>query len=53
MKIIVSTDAHQTRHMERIIFGVGTARRGWVKKTDVVNTYSLHELLKWLASHDS
>lgn len=53
VKIIVSTDAHQTRHMERIIFGVGTARRGWVKKTDVVNTYSLHELLKWLASHDS
>lgn len=53
VKIIVSTDAHRTQHMERIIFGVGTARRGWVKKTDVVNTYGLSELLKWLASHDS
>lgn len=53
VKIIVSTDAHRTQHMERIIFGVGTARRGWVKKTDVVNTYSLSRLLKWLASHDS
>jgi len=53
VKIIVSTDAHRTEHLERIIFGVGTARRGWVKKTDVVNTYSLSELFEWLASHDS
>ncbi|MCY3625551.1 MAG: DNA polymerase/3'-5' exonuclease PolX [Candidatus Dadabacteria bacterium] len=53
VKIIVSTDAHRTEHLERMIFGVGTARRGWVKKTDVVNTYGLSELLKWLASHDS
>lgn len=53
VKIMVSTDAHRTEHLERIIFGVGTARRGWVKKTDVVNTYGLSELLKWLASHDS
>lgn len=53
VKIIVSTDAHRTEHLERIIFGVGTARRGWVKKTDVVNTYGLSRLLKWLASHDS
>lgn len=53
VKIIVSTDAHRIQHLERIIFGVGTARRGWVKKTDVVNTYGLSELLKWLGSHDS
>ncbi len=53
VKIMVSTDAHRTQHLERIIFGVGTARRGWVKKTDVVNTYGLSELLKWLAGHDS
>lgn len=53
VKIIVSTDAHRIQHLERIIFGVGTARRGWVKKTDVVNTYGLSELLKWLTSHDS
>lgn len=53
VKIIVSTDAHRAQHLERIIFGVGTARRGWVKKTDVVNTYGLSELLKWLGSHDS
>ena len=53
VKIMVSTDAHRTGHLERIIFGVGTARRGWVKKTDVVNTYGLSELLEWLAGHDS
>ena len=53
VRIIVSTDAHSTRHLERIIFGVGTARRGWVKKTDVINTRGLSELLGWLAGHDS
>ena len=53
VKIMVSTDAHRIEHLERIIFGVGTARRGWVKKTNVINTYGLSELLKWLASHDS
>ena len=53
VKIMVSTDAHRIEHLGRIIFGVGTARRGWVKKTDVINTYGLSELLKWLASHDS
>ena len=53
VKIMVSTDAHRIEHLERMIFGVGTARRGWVRKTDVVNTYGLSELLKWLASHDS
>lgn len=53
VKIIVSTDAHMIQQLDRIIFGVGTARRGWVKKTDVVNTYGLPELLEWLASHDS
>ncbi len=50
VKIIVSTDAHRTQHLERIIFGVGTARRGWVRKEDVVNTRSLPDLLKWLGS---
>lgn len=53
VKIMVSTDAHRIQHLERIIFGVGTARRGWVKKTDVVNTYGLSRLLKWLAGHGS
>ncbi len=52
VKLIVSTDAHRTQHLERINFGVGTARRGWAKKTDVVNTYGLNELLTWLASHN-
>ena len=53
VKLIVSTDAHRTEHLERMIFGVGTARRGWAEKKDVANTLSLSELLEWLASHDS
>ena len=32
VKLIVSTDAHRTQHLERINFGVGTARRGMGEK---------------------
>lgn len=52
VKLIVSTDAHRTEHLERMIFGIGTARRGWAEKKDVVNALCLPELLEWLASHD-
>ncbi len=52
VKIIVSTDAHRARHLDRIVFGVATARRGWVKKSDVINTYPLSDLLIWLADHN-
>ncbi len=52
VKIIVSTDAHRTWDLDRIVLGVATARRGWVKKSDVINTYPLSNLLSWLASHN-
>lgn len=48
VKVIISTDSHRADHLPRMIFGVGTARRGWVKKSDVINTYSLKKLMKWL-----
>ena len=53
VRLIVSTDAHRTEHMDRMIFGVGTARRGWARKEDVVNARGLPGLLEWLADRDS
>lgn len=53
VRLIVSTDAHRTEHMDRMIFGVGTARRGWARKEDVINARGLPGLLEWLADRDS
>lgn len=48
--ICINTDAHSTRDLEFIRFGVGQARRGWVEKQNVINTKSLAELRKLLAA---
>ena len=37
----VNTDAHSVPDLERALFGINIARRGWLEKTDVLNTYSL------------
>ncbi len=38
IKFIVSTDAHSTRGMGNLHFGVAMARRGWLQRSDVLNT---------------
>ena len=37
----VNTDAHAVADVGRGLFGINVARRGWLEKTDVLNTYSL------------
>ena len=37
----VNTDAHSVPDLGRALFGINVARRGWLEKTDVLNTYSL------------
>ncbi|MHB8172400.1 MAG: DNA polymerase/3'-5' exonuclease PolX [Thermincolia bacterium] len=44
LKIAVNTDAHHISKLEDMYFGIGTARRGWLEKKDVVNTFTLEEL---------
>lgn len=43
--IAISTDAHNVEHFNMMKFGVATARRGWLEKKDVLNTYKLKDLL--------
>ena len=45
MKIIISTDAHHPDHFPFMRFGVMTARRGWMEKKGVLNTYPPEKLL--------
>ena len=37
----VNTDAHTVPDLERVLFGINVARRGWLEKSDVLNSYSL------------
>jgi len=44
VKIIISTDAHSTDQLLFMKYGVGTARRGWVRKKDVLNALPYKEM---------
>ena len=48
VKLVISTDAHNTDQLHFIKLGIGTARRGWAGKKDVINTRSLKEMIKCL-----
>lgn len=48
VKIVISTDAHSTRGLGLMRYGVQMARRGWLEKRDVINTLRLQELLAGL-----
>ena len=48
LKVAISTDAHGTRHLDLMRFGIDQARRGWLEPDDVLNTRSWPELKKLL-----
>lgn len=45
LKIAINTDAHTISELDNMQFGIYEARRGWVTKADVINTYSLKKML--------
>lgn len=48
VKLVINTDSHSINELSNMEFGVGTARRGWAKKDDIINTLNLKELLLYL-----
>ncbi|MGA2608069.1 MAG: DNA polymerase/3'-5' exonuclease PolX [Terriglobia bacterium] len=48
MKVIISTDAHSPDHFKLMHYGVVTARRGWMRKEDILNTLPPEKLLESL-----
>lgn len=48
VKVAINSDAHSTEQMEYMVYGVGTARRGWLEEIDVINTYSYEQLMEFL-----
>ncbi len=46
VKVSIGTDAHNKEHLKFYELGTAVARRGWAKKEDVINTYSVEKLMK-------
>ncbi|MGH2676829.1 MAG: DNA polymerase/3'-5' exonuclease PolX [Actinomycetota bacterium] len=49
VKFAVDSDAHSPIHLPNLRFGVAMAQRGWVTKGEVINTWPLSRLKKFLA----
>ena len=47
IKTVVNTDSHQKDQLTFMKYGIAQARRGWVKKNDIINTQPLDKLLKF------
>ena len=48
VKMVISTDAHSADQLKFMQYGVNQARRGWLERSDIINTHSLEILLKLL-----
>lgn len=47
VKFIINTDSHQVEQMGNMPYGVAVARRGWVTKESVVNSWDWTRVSKW------
>ena len=50
VKLAISTDSHSPEHLHFIRLGIGTARRGWAEKSDIINTRNIKDMLRLLKS---
>jgi len=46
--IVISTDTHITSQFDYMTYGVSIARRGWLGKSDILNTMGYNSLMKTL-----
>lgn len=49
--VAIDTDTHMLDHLAFMELGVLTARRAWIGKPGVVNTWPVKKLLAWAARH--
>ncbi len=50
VKVLLGTDAHHDSHLWMMRLGVGTARRGWLESTDVLNCMEADALRDYVRS---
>lgn len=46
-KIIINTDSHHTSQLKHMQYGIFMARRGWLEKSDVLNTRPLNKFFDY------
>ncbi len=51
LKCSINPDAHSIKDLMNCHFGINIARKGWLKKRDVINTLSLKEMRLFLKKH--
>jgi DNA polymerase (family 10) len=44
----INPDAHSTNQLQFLKFGADVARKGWLRREDVLNTKPLAEMVEWL-----
>jgi DNA polymerase (family 10) len=49
----IDTDAHDAAELDNLRWGVRTARRGWVERDRVVNTWPVGRFLEWVGAKRS
>ncbi|MBN2412145.1 DNA polymerase/3'-5' exonuclease PolX [candidate division KSB1 bacterium] len=47
VKLSINTDTHHPNHLPMMELGVATARRGWARKQDIINTMTLDSFRAW------
>jgi DNA polymerase (family 10) len=45
VKLVIDSDAHNISHLSYLQFGIAAARRGWAKRSDILNTLPLNAFL--------
>ena len=45
--ISINTDAHAAKDLDRMWLGINVARRGWLEKKNVINTFTRDEFQEW------
>lgn len=48
VKLSIGTDSHRVDHLRYYRLGIAVARRGWAQKKDVINTFTVKKLKKFL-----
>ncbi|MDP2696109.1 MAG: DNA polymerase/3'-5' exonuclease PolX [bacterium] len=48
VKMSIDSDAHTDSHFSVLEYGVAQARRGWAKRSDIINAWPVSKMLKFL-----
>jgi DNA polymerase (family X) len=52
VKLFINTDAHKKETLSHMTVGVSTAKKGWIKKSSVLNALEPNELLEFLHNRE-